>query len=269
MLTTVLPSKANSEPSLPWLTPPEPLSSMRSGTGIRRPETKTASSFPHPLLTRIETRKKEENSPSSPAAAKIPGSSSSHQALLAAIRVDHQTRSRCVPEVGTTSLLLTSPRRQNQLSGGCGSASSRVSRCVPTYVLEGYFWSPPGNATFPIQAPPPKNPHQRGKGEKKNTPMQQPCMPASLTLPRRLARRGASDVPPPPKKEHVRLEWILSLFQTSTPSPSRRYHLAGCLVIPWATNVNMTSLPGTSRGASHLNTPQILNNHSQRCLVSW
>lgn len=30
--------------------------------------------------------------------------------------------------------------------------------------------------------------------------MQQPCMPASLTLPRRLARRGASDVPPPPKK---------------------------------------------------------------------
>lgn len=200
MLTTVLPSKANSEPSLPWLTPPEPLSSMRSGTGIRRPETKTASSFPHPLLTRIETRKKEENSPSSPAAAKIPGSSSSHQALLAAIRVDHQTRSRCVPEVGTTSLLLTSPRRQNQLSGGCGSASSRVSRCVPTYVLGGYFWSPPGNATFPIQAPPPKNPHQRGKGEKKNTPMQQPCVPASLTLPRRLARRGASDVPPPPKK---------------------------------------------------------------------
>lgn len=167
MLTTVLPSKANSEPSLPWLTPPEPLSSMRSGTGIRRPETKTASSFPHPLLTRIETRKKEENSPSSPAAAKIPGSSSSHQALLAAIRVDHQTRSRCVPEVGTTSLLLTSPRRQNQSQGAAG-LRRRVCQDVYLPMYSGdIFGRLLGMLPFPSRLRPPRTPISAGRGRKR------------------------------------------------------------------------------------------------------
>ena len=90
-----------------------------------------------------------------------------------------------------------------------------------------------------------------------NTPMQQPCMPASLTC-------SAFDVPKKNTFIWSGLRSYLPLCQTSTLSPSCRYHLefglVGYLVIPGA-NVNIKSVLGRWTGSLSSQPPAFIREH--------